>query len=143
MTIPDARPLVSGAATAPRSSAATQLLDVLTRREFARLPDVLDDRVRFRALLPGGPQEWVGAQAVAEQFTRWFGGRESVEVVAADTGDVADRVQLRWRLRVRSAELGPGWFVVEQRAYADTTASGSIAALDLLCSGFRAEASDA
>ena len=39
----------------------------------------------------------------------------------------------------RAERLGPGWFTVEQQAYADAGDGGRIARLDLLCTGYRAE----
>jgi hypothetical protein len=50
---------------------------------------------------------------------------------------------MSWRLRVRPApfDSGDGWHVIEQQAYAD--AGDVIDAIDLLCSGFRAENSPA
>jgi hypothetical protein len=46
---------------------------------------------------------------------------------------------MSWRVRVRPAPfgIGEGWHLIEQQAYADV--AGSIEALDVLCSGFRAE----
>jgi hypothetical protein len=54
-------------------------------------------------------------------------------------GEVAGRVHMSWRVRVRPAPfgIGEGWHLIEQQAYADV--AGSIEALDVLCSGFRAE----
>lgn len=54
-------------------------------------------------------------------------------------GDVGGRLHMRWRLRLRAARLGSGWFTVEQQVYADADGSGRIARLDLLCTGYRAE----
>ena len=48
-------------------------------------------------------------------------------------------MHLRWRVRLRAERLGPGWFVVEQQAYAD--ADDRITSLSLLCSGYRPETS--
>jgi len=49
------------------------------------------------------------------------------------------RPHLHWRLRLRAGRLGPGWFTVQQQVYADSGARGSLARLDLLCTGFRPE----
>lgn len=123
-------------------SVGGRLLELVTRREFADLASVCDDAVRFRALLPSGPSEWEGPDAPGAVFGRWFGSRDQFEVVDATVGGVGNRLQLRWRLRVRSADLGPDWCVVEQCVYADTTPAGLIERIDLLCSGFCPEPSD-
>jgi hypothetical protein len=91
-------------------------------------------------LLQPGFKEWTGADVIAGQFARWFGDTEDFELVEATVGDVAGRLHLRWRLRLRAERLGNGWFTVEQQAYADAVASGRIARLDLLCTGYRPEA---
>ena len=71
-----------------------------------------------------GLREWTGAEVIAGQFDRWFGDTEDFELVEATVGEVADRLHLHWRLRLRAVRLGTGWFTVEQQAYADTADGG-------------------
>ena len=82
---------------------------------------------------------WEGAETVSSVFGSWFGDAEDFELVDAAVGEVGGRLHLSWRLRVRPApfDIGDGWHVIEQQAYAD--AGDVIDALDLLCSGFHAE----
>src|SRR5881296_1111605 len=96
-------------------------LEGLAARDFARLRASLAPGVRFRALLPPGPAEWEGAEAVAETFRSWFGDATDFELVDATVGEVGGRLHLSWRLRVRPApfDIGAGWHVIEQQAYAD------------------------
>jgi len=125
---------------APSDAAiAASFLDGLTTRDYARLTTALDPAVRFRALLPGGPSEWHSPTAVAETFHGWFGTAEEFEVLATSMNHVARRVQMTWRFRLRQApfDIGEGWHVIEQHAFADL--SDTIQALDLVCSGFHAE----
>ena len=58
---------------------------------------------------------------------------------ADPTTGVKTRLQMTWRFRLRPApfDIGEGWHVIEQHAFADVTER--IDALDLVCSGFRAE----
>jgi hypothetical protein len=129
-----------GAATAvPQFVLAGSLLEGLAAQDFARLGHALAADVRLRALLPGGLREWTGPEAIADRFARWFGDTEDFELTEAAVGEVGDRLHLQWRLRLRAERLGPGWFTVEQQAYADTDDSGRIARLDLLCTGYRPE----
>ena len=95
--------------------------------------------MRLRALLPSGLWEWTGVEAIAHRFARWFGETEEFQLVEAAGGEVGGRLHLHWRLRLRAERLGPGWFTVEQQAYADTDENGRIARLDLLCTGYRPE----
>ena len=121
---------------------AKTFLAGLVAQDFARLADVLAPSVHLRALLPGGLREWTGAADVADRFARWFGNTTHFGVLEATAGEVADRIQLQWRFRLQADRLGPGWFVVEQLAYADVDDQHQIACLDLLCTGYRPERSD-
>jgi hypothetical protein len=123
----------------PQFSLAGVFLEGLAAQNFSRLGDALAADARLRALLPHGPREWTGANVIAGEFDRWFGDTEEFELVEATVGEVADRLHLHWRLRLRAERLGTGWFTVEQQAYADTADSGRIAQLDLLCTGYRRE----
>src|SRR5207248_2964485 len=113
----------------------------LANRDYARMATALAPAVRFRALLPPGPMDWEGREAVSEAFASWFGGAEDFELVDATVGEVGGRLHLSWRMRVRPAPfgIGDGWHVIEQQAYA--VASETIDELDLLCSGFQASPS--
>ena len=124
----------------PQSGCTSAFLDSLAAQDFARLGGTLAADARMRALLPAGPREWAGADAIANRFARWFGGTEDFEFVEAAAGTVGDRLHLHWQLRLRAERLGTGWFIVEQQAYADTGEDGRLAWLDLLCTGYRSEA---
>ena len=128
------------ASAAPRSGCASAFLDSLAGQDFDRLGGTLAADARMRALLPAGPREWTGADAIADRFACWFGGTERFELVEAAEGTVGDRLHLHWQLRLRAERLGAGWFIVEQQAYADTGEDGRLSRLDLLCTGYRSEA---
>jgi SnoaL-like protein len=130
----------SPAHAVPQFALAGAFLEGLAAQDFARLGDALAADARLRALLPPGLREWTGAEVIADQFNSWFGDTEDFELVEATVGEVGDRLHLHWRLRLQAERLGPGWFTVEQQAYADTADGGRIARLDLLCTGYRREA---
>jgi hypothetical protein len=127
-------------AEVPQFAVAGAFLECLAAQDFSRLDDALTTDSALRALLPRGFKEWTGADVIAGQFARWFGDTEDFELVEATVGEVAGRLHLHWRLRLRAERLGNGWFTVEQQAYADAAADGRIARLDLLCTGYRPEA---
>ncbi|KAA0024194.1 nuclear transport factor 2 family protein [Antrihabitans cavernicola] len=112
------------------------LINALAQRDFAALASCLDPEVRFRALIPPGPFELTGANDTTKRFQTWFGGDDGYEVLDAGIGQVGNRMYLRWRIRMMSAD-GAGR-VVEQHVFA--TAGERIQALELLCSGFQPEA---
>jgi hypothetical protein len=131
------------ASAVPQQERASALLAGLAAQDFARVGGALAPGARLRALLPLGLREWAGAEAIAAQFALWFGDTEDFELIEAAAGEVGGRLHLYWRLRLRAERLGTGWFTVEQQAYADTGDGGRIASMDLLCTGYRAEGSDA
>jgi hypothetical protein len=117
-------------------------LDSLAAQDFARLGGALTPGARLRALLPSGSAEWTGAEEIAEVFAGWFGDTGDFDLVEATVGEVGGRLRLRWLLRLRAERLGPGWFTVEQQAYAGAGDDGRIYRLDLLCTGYRPEGSN-
>lgn len=132
----------TAASAVPRPGRAGAFLDSLAAQDFAQLRGALATEARLRALLPSGPREWTGAEAVADRFARWFGETAEFQVVDAAVGEVADRLHLHWRLRLRAERLGSGWFTVEQQIYADAGGDGRLVRLDLLCTGYRPEGDD-
>jgi len=127
---------------AARWSVGGVFLEALANRDYRRMAAALAPAVRFRAMLPPGPMDWEGCDTVSGVFRSWFGEAEDFELVDATVGEVGGRLHLSWRLRVRPApfDIGPGWHVIEQQAYAD--AGDTIDSLDLLCSGFHPEHAD-
>lgn len=123
-----------------RWSVGGAFLEGLTNRNFDQLAETLHPEVKMRALLPPGPMDFAGADVVAGALRSWFGDAQDFALVDAAVGEVGGRLHLSWRLRVRPAPfgIGDGWHVIEQHVYAD--AGDTIDAIDLLCSGFRPEA---
>jgi hypothetical protein len=71
---------------------------------------------------------------VDEVLRQWFEESDELEeVLAIDTGSVADRERVTYRFRGQNPE-GP--FVVEQQAYY-TQSEGRINWMRVLCSGYR------
>ncbi|MDN5859368.1 MAG: hypothetical protein L0H84_12170, partial [Pseudonocardia sp.] len=103
----------------PQFAVAGTFLEGLAAQDFRRLGAALAADARLRALVPPGLKEWTGADEIAGQFAFWFGDTEQFDLVDASVGEVGGRIHLRWRLRLRAARLGDGWFTVEQQVYAD------------------------
>jgi hypothetical protein len=127
------------AGVVPESTPAGSFLDGLAAQDFAELGGTLAGGACMRALLPSGLREWTGVEAIAHRFERWFGDTEDFDLLEAAVGEIGGRLHLHWRLRLRAERLGPGWFAIEQQAYANTDESGRIARLDLLCTGYLPE----
>ena len=94
-----------------RQTSVTDLGDVfvtaLVDGDTPRLAGTLDPDVQMRALLPPGPIEVLGAEAVAGKFATWFGNAEQLELMRSISEPVADRLHVSYRLRVRRA--GDPW----------------------------------
>lgn len=78
----------------PRWSVGGVFLEALANRDFDRLTATLGSNIRFRALLPPGPMEWQGPEAVTEAFRSWFGEPTEFELVDATVGEVGQRLHL-------------------------------------------------
>jgi hypothetical protein len=109
----------------------------VAERDLGRLAGAFAPDVRVRALIPPGLVELSGAEAAAARFGSWFGGR--LELVDWGSDEVGDRLHVFYRLRVKRP--GDPWKVVEQHLFCALDA-GRIAALDLVCSGFRPAAEE-
>jgi len=109
-------------------------LDALTTREYAAARALLADDVRFRMLVPSGLMRESDAEATIGRFIGWFGDADPFEVVASSSGEVEGRAAVTYRFRLHDAD---GWQVIEQHLMLDVGADARIAAIDLLCSGFR------
>ena len=112
----------------------TAFLDALTTREFDAARALLADDVRFRMLVPNGLMTESDADATIGRFIGWFGEADPFEVEASAAGEVEGRAAIIYRFRLRDTD---GWQAIEQHLMLDVDADGHIAAIDLLCSGFR------
>ncbi len=111
--------------TAPVSYlGAGLLLESLATQDFDSLRRSFEPDVRMRALVPTGLRVLEGPDQVAGRFAAWFGDTQEFQTVDASLGDVAGRIHLGWRVRLRADRLGAGWWSVEQQAYADCSDGG-------------------
>ncbi len=109
--------------------------EAIAGKDFPRARELFASELDFRALTPR--REWQATtpeQLVTEILSHWFEDSDHVEELAAvDTGSVADRERLVYRLHGHN-EDGP--FVVEQQAYY-TVSDGRIDWMRVVCSGYR------
>ena len=112
---------------------AASIAAAVASRDGGRLADALTDTVRLRALLPGGPVESHGRDAVVARFAGWLADFDTVELVGAAGEPVADRLLVHYRLTLRR---GPTRWTCTQTLICKV-ACDRLATLDLLCSGFR------
>ena len=113
------------------------LVEALGDRDFEGLRAMMADDVRFRLLLPKGPQAHSGLAETVEAFASWYGDVDELHVESSSVETVADRLVLMYRFRLRRAD---GWQVIEQHVMADVAPDWRLEKIDLLCSGFRAVA---
>jgi hypothetical protein len=112
---------------------AASIAATVAGRDAGRLAATLTDTVRLRALLPGGPVESHGREAVVARFAGWFADFDTVELVSAAGEPVADRLLVHYRLGLRQ---GPRHWTCTQTLVCKT-AGDLLATVDLLCSGLR------
>lgn len=116
-----------------RLQLAEALVNAVARRDFGGLQALMTDDVRFRLLVPKGPQAHVGAAETVGRFVGWYGAVDELRLESSSTGTVAGRSVIAYRLRLLDAD---GWRVIEQHVVADVAPDGRLEALDLLCTGF-------
>jgi TusA-related sulfurtransferase len=112
-------------------------LEAMTTREFTAARAFLADDVRFRMLVPSGLMAESDADATIGRFRGWFGDADPFEVEASSSEEVGGRAAITYRFRLHDAG---GWRVIEQHLMLDVGEDARIAAIDLLCSGFRSVA---
>ena len=131
---PGIRPAGGADGGDPALEAARRLVGAIAARDYGGVFDALARDVRLRYIVPSGPGQAAGAADVAARYFDWFGDVAELEVQETLVERVSDRTSARYRFLLRE---GPEWEVVEQQAYLDVDVDGRIAAIDLLCSGFR------
>ena len=112
---------------------ATSIASAVAGRDSAGLAAAVIDTVRLRALLPGGPIEEHGRDAVVARFSGWFADMDTVGVVESAGEAVADRLLIHYRLDL--ARRGTRWACTQTSIC--KVKDGRLATIDLLCSGFR------
>jgi hypothetical protein len=117
----------------PHRPIGASIAAAVAERDRDRLAAAFTDTARLRALLPGGPVESSGRDAVVARYTGWFADFDSVEVVSAADEAVVDRLLVHYRLALRQ---GRRRWACTQTLIAKTVGE-QLATLDLLCSGFR------
>jgi TusA-related sulfurtransferase len=137
----DARPRRAGQAghTNQPRAAAKRFVEAVAARDLHGVVAALAPDARFRYLIPPGPGEIVGAAAVAAKYLQWFGEADALRVQSILVEPLADRISARYRFLLHQQH---GWEVSEQQAYLDMDQELRIAAIDLLCSGFRPTAGE-
>jgi len=112
---------------------AAAIAAAVAGRDSARLAAAVTDTVRLRALLPGGPIEEHGRDAVVARFARWFADMDAVDLVESAGEAIADRLLIHYRLDL--AQRGTRWACTQTSIC--KIVDGRLATIDLLCSGFR------
>ena len=112
---------------------ATALAAAVAGRDAVRLAATVTDTVRLRALLPGGPIEEHGRDAVVARFDGWFAGLDTVGLVDSAGEAIADRLLIHYQLDL--AQRGTRWACTQTSIC--KIDDGRLATIDLLCSGFR------
>jgi TusA-related sulfurtransferase len=116
---------------------AQAFLDALARHDFDALQGTLDPLVQFRALVPGESVSVAAAGDAVACYRRWFGDKTDIEFTDRRVTVLVDRVRIEFSARVKKNGQP---YTVAQTLYGDLE-GGRFAILDLLCSGFRPEAS--
>jgi SnoaL-like protein len=125
---------LSTVATVSSTAVAEQFLQALEARDFERIASCFVEVSRLRALVPTALREDEGSAAVAARFRLWVGELTDFTVTDTAVDDFVDRIHVRYRMR--GIDPDDGAVTCEQQAYL-TLEDGAIAAMNLVCSGWR------
>jgi hypothetical protein len=112
---------------------AAAIAAAVAGRDCVRLAAAVTGTVRLRALLPGGPIEEHGRDAVVARFGRWFADLDTVDLVESAGQQLPGRLLIHYRLDL--ARRGTRWACTQTLVC--KIVDGRLATIDLLCSGFR------
>lgn len=118
------------------AATGSRFASALAAKDRGALRELLHPEIEFRALTPNRVWEAFDPDAVLEiVFGSCFEDSDEIRALESiETGAVADREQLRYRLAVSNPE---GSFVVEQQGYLVAGDDGRIEWMRMVCSGFR------
>ena len=125
---------LSTVAAVASKAVAERFLRALEARDFERTASCFAANSRLRALVPTALREDKGGAAVAERFRLWVGELTDFAVTETAVDEFVDRTRVRYRMGGIDPEDGA--VICEQHAYL-TLEGDSIAAMNLVCSGFR------
>ena len=112
---------------------AVAIAAAVAGRDSAGLAAAVTNTVRLRALLPGGPIEEHGRNAVIARFGGWFADMDAVTLVESAGQALPGRLLIHYRLDL--AQRGTRWACTQTSIC--KVINGRLATIDLLCSGFR------
>lgn len=109
-------------------------VEALTARDFKALEQLFLPGVHFQGLVPSGLRNGATASEAVGWLQRWFGDKDTIDILQSGIEMVQDVLSLHYRLRVH--DRYSGWQVIEQNAYA-VLQDGKIVVMRLVCSGFQ------
>ena len=92
-----------------------RLVAAIAARDWDEIEQSFTQDVRFRALIPPGPIEQLGAVDATATILGWFEGCDHLDLVGSAVSVVGDRLHVWYRLT--GTEAGKE-FVVEQQVFA-------------------------
>ncbi len=111
-------------------------LDAFAARDWVQFERTFAPDARLRAVVPDDERPYrdrQGGAEAAKQIRAWFGDADVFEVVDSSVDIVADRVHVRYRVRLHDSV---GWSLGEQQLYLTPGPTG-IRYCNLVCSGFQ------
>jgi hypothetical protein len=113
-------------------------IDALAHQAWEKLASCFDEAVQFRALIPSGLKNAEDRASAAGYLQKWFGDADQLILIDSNVQPIQDRWHISYRFRAHEDQ----WYVVEQHIYC-VMQDGLIKKANLLCSGFRPEATPA
>jgi hypothetical protein len=109
------------------------LATALVTRDAAGMGAAITDTVRMRSLLPSGPVEDHGRDAVLARLDDWFADKDAIEIIEVRSEQIVDKLLLHYRMTIIQ---GSYRWACTQTLVARID-DDRLSVIDLLCSGLR------
>jgi hypothetical protein len=109
------------------------LATALVTRDAAGMGAAITDTVRMRSLLPSGPVEDHGRDAVLARLDDWFADKDAIEIIEVRSEQIVDKVLVHYRMTITQGSYR--WACTQ--TLVGKIENDRLSVIDLLCSGLR------
>jgi hypothetical protein len=109
------------------------LATALVTRDAAGIRAAVADTVRMRSLLPTGPVEDNGRDAVLARLDDWFADKDAIEIIQVRSEQIVDKVLVHYRMTITQGSYR--WACTQ--TLVGKVDGDRFSVIDLLCSGLR------
>lgn len=109
------------------------LATALVTRDAAGIDAAITETVRMRSLLPAGPVEDHGRDAVLARLDEWFADKDGIDIVEVRSEEIVDKLLVHYRMTITQGSYR--WACTQ--TLVGKVDDDRLSVIDLLCSGLR------